>query len=321
MDIIRVSRSHPCPICGKPDWCGYNSKIAICMRVPSQYPSKNGGWVHKLNSSPPQPKKISITDIPRSSDKELDKIYRKLLDILILDKHHYEHLRERGMSDDEIELGRYRTLPSGDRTKITAHFNPSEVKGIPGFGLKKGRLVLTGPPGLIIPVISPEGLIVSLLIRPDEQKRGSKYLLLSSRWLEDGSSPGARLHLAVPPKIRSETLWITEGPLKANIASKRLCARVLAVPGVSNWKNILKISLPEKIILAYDSDYDKNFQVKYHARKLANNLINNGHTVIAAFWEGVKGLDDALVERVPLKFKRLAIKPLPKQTKKEERIR
>ena len=46
----RVSKSKPCPICGRPDWCGIagDDSLAICMRVESSRPSKNGGWVHIL---------------------------------------------------------------------------------------------------------------------------------------------------------------------------------------------------------------------------------------------------------------------------------
>jgi len=48
--MLRVNHRHPCVICGKPDWCGYteDGTIAVCMRVESSRPCKNGGWVHIL---------------------------------------------------------------------------------------------------------------------------------------------------------------------------------------------------------------------------------------------------------------------------------
>lgn len=48
--MIRVTRKTPCPICGRPDWCGISEDgaIAICMRIASTHPAKNGGWVHKV---------------------------------------------------------------------------------------------------------------------------------------------------------------------------------------------------------------------------------------------------------------------------------
>ena len=49
--MIKVSKESPCPICGKADWCGVaeKGKFAICMRVQSKKPSKNGGWIHALD--------------------------------------------------------------------------------------------------------------------------------------------------------------------------------------------------------------------------------------------------------------------------------
>jgi hypothetical protein len=44
----RVDRRNPCPVCGKPDWCGTSEDggVAVCMRVRSATEAKNGGWVH-----------------------------------------------------------------------------------------------------------------------------------------------------------------------------------------------------------------------------------------------------------------------------------
>lgn len=45
---LRVSRVHPCPQCLRPDWCGISDDGALicCMRVQSERPTKNGGWLH-----------------------------------------------------------------------------------------------------------------------------------------------------------------------------------------------------------------------------------------------------------------------------------
>lgn len=51
-DWIRVSKSAPCQICGKPDWCGYSLTHAICLRISSDRPTANGGWLHPLGSAP-----------------------------------------------------------------------------------------------------------------------------------------------------------------------------------------------------------------------------------------------------------------------------
>ena len=61
MKWVRVTRKSPCPICGRPDWCGVSEDgaSAVCMRVESPKPckGKSGGWFHKLSEAvyvPPQ---------------------------------------------------------------------------------------------------------------------------------------------------------------------------------------------------------------------------------------------------------------------------
>lgn len=50
-----VHRSHPCPICSKPDWCQVSTdgKAAICRRVVSDKPLPKGGWLHRLDGKHP----------------------------------------------------------------------------------------------------------------------------------------------------------------------------------------------------------------------------------------------------------------------------
>ena len=50
---LRVTRARPCAICGKPDWCTYSGdgRVAACMRVESEKPLRNGGWLHHVGES------------------------------------------------------------------------------------------------------------------------------------------------------------------------------------------------------------------------------------------------------------------------------
>ena len=318
----RVTRQNPCPICGKPDWCAYNSRVAICMRVQSPIATNNGGWLHKLTDKVSLPPSQEQIETKRASNEVLDSIYRKVLDILSLSSKHQKDLENRGMTSKEIQDGLYKTLP-GDRYHVACQFTPEEIEGVPGFGIKKDRVVFAGRPGLLIPCISPEspeGHIVALVNRPDIQE-GGKYMFISSRWLERGASPGAPLHIANPKDKIKDEVYIVEGPLKANIVASRLRATVIAVPGVANWKPLLKLNLPQKINMAFDSDYE-NFQVRYHARALANALLDRGHDVKAVIWDKskAKGPDDALVIGLPFKYVKLRKKALPIQSaQKNER--
>lgn len=51
----RVTRKDPCPVCGKPDWCCVGTLFACCMRVVSDKPAKNGGYLHPLGTKGPAP--------------------------------------------------------------------------------------------------------------------------------------------------------------------------------------------------------------------------------------------------------------------------
>lgn len=53
----RVTRSHSCSICGKPDWCLYTGPeedptAAICARVESSKRIGDAGWLHRLKETP-----------------------------------------------------------------------------------------------------------------------------------------------------------------------------------------------------------------------------------------------------------------------------
>ena len=56
-DWVRVSGRAPCPVCGKPDWCGVSADgvWCVCMRVESGRRSRNNGYVHLLADAPPVP--------------------------------------------------------------------------------------------------------------------------------------------------------------------------------------------------------------------------------------------------------------------------
>ena len=53
--ILRVSRAHPCAICGKPDWCTFteDGRLAFCMRVESDRTAGNGSYIHVLRADMP----------------------------------------------------------------------------------------------------------------------------------------------------------------------------------------------------------------------------------------------------------------------------
>lgn len=76
MSFTRVSKTQPCPICKKPDWCRvFADGWAECMRVQSDKPAKSGGWMHRVGDGPRrytpapqyfQPATINATELMRA---------------------------------------------------------------------------------------------------------------------------------------------------------------------------------------------------------------------------------------------------------------
>lgn len=61
---LRVNKKHPCKVCGRQDWCTYTDSGSCCMRVKSEVPMRNGGWLHRLDNPIPyfQPIRKAIED-------------------------------------------------------------------------------------------------------------------------------------------------------------------------------------------------------------------------------------------------------------------
>ena len=68
---MRVSKGSPCKICDSSDWCTYQADVACCMRVKSDRPMKNGGFMHKLTDSLGTPERIIRPKEKRPTDLEL----------------------------------------------------------------------------------------------------------------------------------------------------------------------------------------------------------------------------------------------------------
>jgi len=118
---VRVTRRHPCPICGHPDWCSVsaNGRIVCCMRVPTNRTTKNGGWIHHLGYPQPLtlPPPRPIEQLPKAAGEILHVTYSGLLVELGLSDWHRRNLQQRGLTDSQIcELNygpcRYPTVTS-----------------------------------------------------------------------------------------------------------------------------------------------------------------------------------------------------------------
>ena len=103
-----VSRSNPCPICGKPDWCcvSMDGAWAICRRVDTgvgrHRQDKSGAdfWLYRLDGGSLQQRPAVEVPPPssRCADTDtLDRIYNGLLNALPLSPAHRQALRQRAV--------------------------------------------------------------------------------------------------------------------------------------------------------------------------------------------------------------------------------
>lgn len=239
--------------------------------------------------------------------------YEMLLSILTLAKAHVEELKRRGISDEHIVRAGFKSTPAFGFDSIAEKLieKGCVVEGVPGFYRKSnGQWTLnfkSACSGILIPVRDISGMIQGFQIRldrPFEDKKGkkTKYIWFSSVEFEKGVSSGSPAHFIGDPC--DETVFITEGPLKAEAAYSLSGRTFLAVAGVGNIDSlkdaleILKRNGTKTMYECYDMDQNVNEHVKRATAKLIEHIKNYGFNAKHLKWdEKYKGIDDFLLSR------------------------
>jgi len=313
-----VSHSDPCGICGKPDWCAVSADgtWTLCRRVDNgtglHRVDKAGGefWLYRIgahsSSAWPTHELPTQQHVEGADPITLDQVYRALLAALPLSSAHRQALRQRGLPDVEIMRRDYRTLPLEGRAALAmwfvARFGVDVCAQIPGFytAERDGRRwwSLAGAASLVIPVRDLDGHIVALKVRADDPGDGAKYTTISSAKY-GGPSPGAQVHVPLFSGLHSGTVRLTEGELKADIATGLSDVLTIAVPGVALWRTALPALpalQPTRVFLAFDADWRTNPHVAQALGQAAFALVEAGYEVQVEDWEPAlgKGIDDLL---------------------------
>jgi len=313
-----VTKREPCPVCDRPDWCAVSSdgRVARCMRVvdgPDVIAREDSDGtpygLRFLTDGPCDPSAYRKHDPEpeRASPDVLHRVYSTLLQVLPLSPTHRALLRARGLTDDEIDARGYRSLPLGDqarrkamrdlRAALASSAAPGESdKSIPDGvpGIFKGKL--SGFSGILIPVRTHTATARALKVRADDP-HAPKYTWLSSS-SDDGPSPGAPCH--VPTFSGSTaTVRVTEGPLKADIATALSGMLTLGVPGCASARSAvehLRALKAQVVRLAWDMDARTNPSVAHGLRLAVEVLREEGFSVAIETWDEStgKGIDDAL---------------------------
>jgi uncharacterized protein DUF3854 len=267
------------------------------------------GWVHRLIAS-----KLPVPVIapPVVARRELapvdhrDLVYRALLNALILTPEHAENLIRRGLSEEAITANLYASVPTEQRAVEVSEGIAKDLNltGVPGFYHWRGRWTFkTQDAGFLVPVRDSRGRITGCQVRRDSGE--PRY-----KWFSTGAvSGGAPIHFSHPVVVgRHPHVFITEGPLKADVISELGGVCVVGVPGVGTAKfpassperfgSDLRDALPDvkSVRLAFDSDYRTNAAVRAAILRFADRLESAGWRVGVVDWDpsAGKGLDDVL---------------------------
>lgn len=149
-------------------------------------------------------------------------VYYTMLEKMPLLPKHRQNLMNRGLSRERIDRNLYRSLPENRhrRNEIARELAKwFDLRGIPGFFYPDGKWALCGKPGILIPVLNPDGYIQGLQIRLDDVAAG-KYRWLSSNpeyGFAYGTPSSTWVH--VTGDRDATEVFITEGGLKGDIAS------------------------------------------------------------------------------------------------------
>ncbi|MBM7854909.1 hypothetical protein JOC37_001289 [Desulfohalotomaculum tongense] len=286
--------------------------------MPSNYPVRNGGWLHKLESAPVYIQGVTREKpVPAAPMEVRDRVYRDFLSLLSLSSEHRNELSvNRGLPENVIKY--FRSVPRAERPwSICKRLidRGHSLEGIPGFYRAENRRggcywTFSMKPGFIIPILDTDGRIQALQTRLDIPDSRGKYRLFSSSKKKAGSCSGVPVHVAKPNKLTDRRIWITEGPLKATIASQYLGAVVLGLIGATTWKPVLEVIekyRKAEIVIAFDMDQTQNVWIARAVRELINELVSRGCKVMKAVWAGAKGVDDALLAKKKLAQKKIVI--------------
>lgn len=260
----------------------------------------------------------SCDEPPIRELSERSEIYLEFLKLLRLEKDHLTNLLNRGLSTEIIKGNMYKSFPT-DKTErqwicdnLAARYDLTDV---PGFYRSGGRWSIIGlKSGILIPICSKDNLIQGLQIRFDNppvkritaadgkvtEKVGGRF-----RWLSTGGNgftdgTGITSYIHVTGDVSSDTLYLTEGGMKADIASYlsggRLFIGLTGVQNVRYLKEIVTSLRPKRIVECLDMDVRTNPQVQKAQSKIQAICTPLCEEYRRFFWpKEQKGIDDYML--------------------------
>lgn len=272
-----------------------------------------------------------------------NKVYRKFQDAIVqsmgsaLYSNHKQNLTDRGLDEATIASIGCFSIPKNVKVNYTYYscslktavvnellksFKPETLLKIPGFQkisangkdfitfknslFNKNTQKFEDIDGYFIPYYDYKGRLAAMqyrLMQPlyNEQGKLIRYLWYASKEVSCGSP----IDYHIPKKLELDNvILITEGALKAKIASEIIGVRSLAEAGVSNYRKLIQeLQLLEeqenkkyKVLLALDMDKYTNKDVMTAEINTVALLKGLGYSVTILEWDVTegKGIDDKL---------------------------
>ena len=260
----------------------------------------------------------SNADFGRRLDlRLLSLVYNEFLAELDLQESDRQSLEDRGLNSEQIRAGSFKSVSYGSSIDVLSsmleRFSASEILSVPGFVTDRdnGHITTTVSDGLLIPVFSAQGHVRAIQVRTDGSP---KY-----KWLSGGpaGSIGSPVHFPVaaqPVSWRGGVVQITEGPLKAHVATTLGDVPTIGIAGVGAWRSVLHVfeskgpygdlNRPDKVVVSFDQDWVSNKTVRASRRDLIRALGELHLDVAVGEWpEEYKGIDDALAAGVDIVYR------------------
>lgn len=245
----------------------------------------------------------------------------------VLSKADLNYLHSRNITDKEIRLYGYFTMPTPKLLPViinkvkAAGLTVESLYGVPGFyrNKKTNEVCLAEFDGIGIPIFNHDRQIQALQVRARGNVLGPRYKFLSSSFTskkayvdtyDRGVGPSTPVNVLYPYNIKDITkcICITEGTFKAAQFASHFNATAISVQGVNNTRSVvpeikaieqkLNLSTHPDIYVAYDMDMYENEHVLKALDKLIEMLQEAGYQVWVLTWNPEwKGLDDFLIAR------------------------
>lgn len=220
---------------------------------------------------------------------------------------HRQNLRDRGLSDEYIEARGFRSWPRIRKFQCEA---AKTAKAAGDWRHCPGIEVLAESQEhdrILIPMMDFQGRVGGFQFRncaPNTQK-GQRY-----KWLSEGGYEGGKWPCHVPLAQLAgitapyEVVRITEGPLKADVATCHSGVFTIGVAGTSSWRDAIA-ALKEigcrRLLLSFDADAINNPQVARSLIEMYRYFVAEGYEVAVEEWQEqyaqdpkLKGIDDLL---------------------------